>query len=118
MSHTVLVVEDDTSVRIATKRLLTSMDITVISFENGVGVYEYLCAHSEVDLVLTDWEMPIKDGIALTREIRSNPQFSTLSIIMVSGKDDSSLAFRAGVDEYFRKGSKGNLLDVVMEFLE
>jgi two-component system cell cycle response regulator len=61
---------------------------------------------NRADLIISDWKMPIMDGIQLCREIRAGdaPQWHT-HFILVSGRRDRQLVegLRAGADEYLTK---------------
>ncbi|MFT9640050.1 response regulator, partial [Alcaligenes phenolicus] len=37
-----------------------------------------------VDLVITDWSMPVMDGVTLCRTLHTNPTFSQLPIVLMS----------------------------------
>jgi len=59
-----------------------------------------------VDLLLTDWNMPIMDGIQLVEKVRSASDFEELPILMFtarSAKEDVVRALQAGVDTYITK---------------
>ena len=60
-----------------------------------------------LDLVITDWEMPVMDGIELIKNLKSNKKASKTPVIMLTGKMISSenleIAFAAGATDYIRK---------------
>lgn len=43
---------------------------------------------AEVDIVITDWVMPIMDGISLVKEIRKDPELRSIPILMLTTKSD------------------------------
>lgn len=55
----------------------------VIEAEDGVDAFEK-AQQQQIDLVLTDVNMPNKDGIALVRELRGLPQFKFTPMIMLT----------------------------------
>jgi len=60
----------------------------------------------KVDFVITDWNMPEMDGLALVTSIRTSEEFKKLPILMVttrSVKDDIVEALKAGVNNYIVK---------------
>jgi two-component system chemotaxis response regulator CheY len=60
----------------------------------------------KVDFVITDWNMPEMDGLALVTSIRTSDEFKALPILMVttrSVKDDIVEALKAGVNNYIVK---------------
>ena len=57
-------------------------------------------------MVLTDWNMPIMDGIELVEKIRSTPEYERLPILLFtarSTKEDVLRALQAGIDTYITK---------------
>lgn len=59
-----------------------------------------------VDIVLTDWNMPGMGGIEMVRNLRANPAFAKLPILLVTARsvrDDVVEAAKAGVDGYVVK---------------
>ena len=59
-----------------------------------------------VDFVITDWNMPEMDGLALVTTIRTTEEFKELPILMVttrSVKEDIVEALKAGVSNYIVK---------------
>lgn len=58
------------------------------------------------DLVLLDINLPGISGLELLQQIRSNPEYKTLPVIMVSGEEeDETLArcFNLGANDYIKK---------------
>jgi two-component system chemotaxis response regulator CheV len=59
-----------------------------------------------LSLVLTDVEMPEMDGYILTRNIKSDPRFAGVPVVMhssLSGMSNQQLGVSVGVDEYVPK---------------
>lgn len=63
------------------------------------------------NIVLVDWNMPELDGIALCKWIKSCPAYKkgphlyVLFLTVNDGKENETMAFRAGADGYVVKGS-------------
>lgn len=58
------------------------------------------------DLVLLDWNMPGRSGVALMRQLRLDTQTRQLPVIMLTARDDEQdkvTAFEAGADDYVTK---------------
>ena len=81
---TILLVEDEESVRAFAARALASRGYTVLEADTGVTALEVMDDHEgEVDLVVSDVVMPEMDGPTLLKEVRKrNPK---MKVIFVSG---------------------------------
>ena len=65
-----------------------------------------LLQSSKVDLVLTDWSMPVMDGIELIRQLRDSPQFRSLPVLLFTSRNDKEdvvAALKAGADSFITK---------------
>jgi len=105
----VLLVDDDDQARAATHEYLMAMgidDITIAS--NGADALKCLSKDPTIDLVLSDWDMPLMDGHSLLKQIRQNPQLQHLPFIMLTSPRSSEiekvmLAAESLVDSYIVK---------------
>jgi two-component system, cell cycle sensor histidine kinase and response regulator CckA len=82
---TVLVVDDEDTLRVAIQRLLESHGFQVITAPNGAAALQLLedDASPKVSLVLTDLRMPVMDGRQLAAALaRRHP---SLPIVFMSG---------------------------------
>ena len=70
--RTCLVVDDSRVIRKVSRHILESLDFTVEEAENGRKALS-AAAIRMPDLVVTDWDMPVMDGIAFVRELRRAP---------------------------------------------
>lgn len=88
MEKTIIVADDNDSLRNYTSILLEQQGFTVVQAHDGTEVLDVLKARP-IDLVLMDIEMPVLDGIQTTRKIRSSKTiYSDMPIIAHTG--DSS----------------------------
>ena len=92
-----------------TRKILTlylkSRGSEVISTDNGLDAIEKLATHT-VNMILTDLDMPYMDGIGLIKTIRSDPNWSSLPILMVTteaGPEERARALKAGANGYVVK---------------
>ena len=83
MSKTVLVVDDSTSMRQMVSFTVKGAGFEVVEGANGQEGLQQLDAKA-VDLVITDLNMPVMDGIAMIREARTRPQCQFTPILMLT----------------------------------
>ena len=101
-TKTILVVDDETSVRSLLRRCFEMEDFEVIEADCGVEVMAALDAGG-IDLITLDLKLGGEDGLHLAREVRN--RFTT-PIIMVSGKGDlidRVVGLELGADDYISK---------------
>ena len=97
----VLVVDDNESMREVLATILSMSGHRCESAENGVEAMEKVM-QSRFDVVVTDVDMPEMDGIALTKELTQH--FSNLPVMIMTGDDGSEeSAIDAGAREFLRK---------------
>lgn len=102
----VLVVEDSFTVRELQRSILEAAGYRVKTAHDGRDGLNSVTSDEEIDLVVTDVEMPEMDGIELTRAIRAHPQRSSLPIVIVTSRasdEDERLGIEAGADAYMVK---------------
>ena len=93
---TILLVEDEDSVRAFGSRALTSRGYTVLQAASGIEALDLFADHDgTIDLVVSDVVMPEMDGPTLLRELRSRRP--DLKVIFVSGYAED--AFRKNLPE-------------------
>ena len=104
----VLVVEDSFTVRELQRSILESAGYRVETAHDGRQALERLALDPEIELVVTDVEMPELDGLALTRAIRSDPARASLPVVIVTSRssdEDRAAGLSAGADAYMTKPS-------------
>ena len=96
---TVLVADDSKVVRVKTGRLLEKLGWRVLLADDGQAALRCLVDDAP-DLLITDVEMPGLDGFALTRQLRADPRWARLPVIMITSSDDKhrAEAIAAGVN--------------------
>lgn len=105
----VLVVEDSLTVRELQRSILEAAGYRVVVARNGREGLDALLADDDVQLVLTDVEMPELDGIGLTEAIRASDRASTPIVILTSLDDEDARrrGLEAGADAYMVKSGFG-----------
>lgn len=106
MAHTILVVDDDPSIRTLLSVNLSAEGYEVVTADNGVEALAYLEDHA-VDLIVLDITMPQKDGWEVCKSIRDNEGARRQKILMLTARDtmrDRMIGKDLlGADEYVTK---------------
>jgi two-component system chemotaxis response regulator CheY len=85
MAKTILAIDDSTSIRQMVAFTLKSAGYTVIEAADGQeGLIKATANASAINLVLTDQNMPVMDGLTLIKTLRGMPQFSSMPILMLT----------------------------------
>lgn len=113
----VLVVDDDAMVRCIVVEYLKSFGFgTILEAKNGADALKYLRNYSvNVDLVISDWQMPMMDGHVLLKAVRNDPKRAAVKFIMVTSQSSQerfkiSRAKLLSVDGYIIKPFHGIVL--------
>ena len=102
----VLIVDDQQSMRGICKYILTQLGFTnIIEAKSGRDALGKLEKQS-VDLIISDWNMDDIDGLTLLRVIRKHPKTAGMPFIMATGRSDKEQvkeAISSGVNNYIIK---------------
>lgn len=101
-----LVVDDSRAARMLVRRIVGAFGFEILEAGDGKQALEVLEAEGLVDLMLVDWNMPVMDGLALVKAVRSVRSYADISILMVSSESDPRQIARAlmtGADDYLIK---------------
>lgn len=101
----VLLVDDEPTQRLLISRILSRAGYEVVTAENGRQALERVQTGT-IPLLVTDWEMPEMDGIALCRAIRSMQLEGYVYTIVVTSRDAIEhvvMGLQAGADDYLTK---------------
>lgn len=117
----VLVVDDSISTRTLEQSILESAGYQVLTAVDGLDAWRVL-QQEQVDLVVSDIEMPRMDGFALCEAIRGSRRMAELPVVLVTALESDAHRARgleAGADAYILKSSfdQQNLLDVVQQLI-
>lgn len=83
MSKTILVVDDQWNIRKFVSLALTTKGYSVVEAENGEQALECLRKNS-IDLIVTDWNMPVMSGREVLRKLIEHKQLSHLPFVVLS----------------------------------
>jgi two-component system chemotaxis response regulator CheY len=88
MAKTILTVDDSASMRQMIGMTLTGAGYGVL--EAGDGAQGLAVARGKsIDMVLTDLNMPVMDGITLIRELRKLPTMTGIPIVLITTESDA-----------------------------
>ncbi len=114
----VLVVDDMAISRQLLMQMLETIGIdTVFSASNGLEGLKTL-ASTPVDIVISDLNMPVMDGLELLMALRDDRRFYTIGFIMCSGEETSEKldkAWQHGVHKFLPKPFDINKLIACLE---
>jgi len=99
----ILLVDDEENTRMALSRLLAREGYLVSTVANGLEALDYLREH-DVNLIVTDINMPEMDGISFLRE--ANKSFPGINVILITaygGVESYIEAINLGAFEYINK---------------
>lgn len=110
----VLVVDDADTMRRIVCNLFRGLGIKNLrEAENGNTALQELKA-KKVDLVVSDWNMPVMSGIELLRAIRADEELKSIPVLMVTAeakKENIIEAVQAGASNYIVKPFNAKTLE-------
>ncbi len=101
----VLLVDDSIIARKVETAMIESLGFTVEGAIDGIDAREKMHL-GDYDILVTDLEMPRLDGFGLTRQLRNEPKYEDLPILVISTREspeDRMRAIEAGADAYLVK---------------
>ena len=122
----ILVVDDDPDILDAITTILSTQPYSIDTARDGIECVDKVRA-GVPDLIVLDLLMPKKDGFAVVRELRDNPRYAKVPIlILTSVREDASrrryeleTGLAMDVQDYLEKPvSPADLLERVSNLLE
>lgn len=105
-NHKVMVVDDSIPVRTKVKNILLSQQFQVFAAAHGEEALAYFKDNPDIKFVLTDYNMPVIDGMELVRQLREKYDKNDLSIIALTSTDDVNVAakfLKIGANDFIIK---------------
>ncbi|SDM29171.1 diguanylate cyclase domain-containing protein [Halarsenatibacter silvermanii] len=107
----ILIVDDAREIRKLLEKYLQLAGYENIDFASGceelfTAIKDYDLEEGELDLILLDIVLPDGNGVEICRQLKMEPHFKDIPIIMVTGRDDGDTlkeAFSAGAMDYIKK---------------
>jgi len=102
-----LVVDDSSTMRRIIKNTLARLGYKdVLEGADGVEGWNQMDTNPDIEMLITDWNMPEMNGLELVKKVRADERFVDIPIIMVTtegGKAEVITALKAGVNNYIVK---------------
>ena len=121
MGKMVLVVDDCRTTKKIVSLYLNNAGLKTIAAGNGVEAIEKLVT-SEVDIIISDLNMPQMDGTGLIEWVRTNPSYRDIPIVILTTENDNvrkSELLNKGATAFLTKPiTKENLIAEVTRILE
>lgn len=101
-----MVVDDSMVFRKQMQNMLENLFYKVITVAHGEEALNLINLRDDISLVLTDYNMPVMDGLELTAEIRKKHDKNDISILAISSNNDeeiNALFLKEGANDYINK---------------
>ena len=99
----ILVVDDETRMRILVKDFLIKAGFDVIEAEDGCKALDLFYEDKDIALIVLDVMMPKMDGWEVCKEIRESSKVPIIMLTARGDERDELQGFQLGVDEYIAK---------------
>jgi two-component system chemotaxis response regulator CheY len=110
----ILVVDDFPTMRRIVKTLMRQNGFSdFLEAEDGAQALDMLRKNSDIEFVVSDWNMPNMTGIELLKAVRADPKLKHLPFLMVTAeaeKENIIEAVKSGVSNYVVKPFTGQTL--------
>jgi len=104
--HKVLVVDDSMVFRKQMSSFLENLFFKVYSVAHGEEALNMIQTHPDISLIITDYNMPVMNGLELVYEVRKEHDKNDLCIIAISSNNDeeiNALFLKQGANDYIGK---------------
>jgi CheY-like chemotaxis protein len=117
----VLVADDAPDILVVIQKTLESAGYEVITAANGKEAYQK-AIEIKPDLIISDILMPLMNGFKLCDELKNNPNYGHIPIILMTAvyrqPDHIEMGFKYGADAYIAKPFKNDqLLEIVKQLM-
>ncbi len=116
---TILLAEDEESNSNLIKMILKSSGVNILFAENGSQAVDLCRNEKGISMVLMDIKMPVMDGLAATRLIKSfRNSLPIIATTAYADINDKQMCFDAGCNDYLSKPfRKGDLINMISKYL-
>src|SRR2546423_15668282 len=82
----VLIAEDDRTSSLLLRRVLEGLGHEVVAVTNGAEAIEQLTRKDDLQVVISDWVIPVMDGLQLCRHIRGRQHARYVYVLVVTAR--------------------------------
>lgn len=93
MAKTALVVDDSPSMRLLVTQVLRACGFATVEAENGADAITKL--GPSIDLVISDVNMPVMDGVTFVQKLRAVPSMKSTPVLMLTTEVGQAIKDRA-----------------------
>jgi len=105
MKQKILVLDDSPFMLTVISDMLKRLNYEVTTVDNGNDACQKV-ESDRFDMIITDLNMPVMDGLEFTKQVRTYPNCRFVPIVMLSSEDDAekvSKAKKLGISTFLRK---------------
>lgn len=116
---TIMVIDDDLTLRLIAEKKLTQQGYQVVSAGSGKEGLQ-LFIKQMPDLLLLDYELPDMTGVNLCHQLRNELSLSNIPILFIAGKDDYisiENAFQVGATDFSSKPLNWTILMYRIQYM-
>lgn len=106
----ILVIDDSITQANYIKEILEKLLVKVSIVKNGIDALSLLKKNKNISLILSDYEMPIMDGLEFTKRIRVHKYYNQIPIIIVTNIYDIYLK-----KQFYKYGANDILIKPILE---
>lgn len=104
--YKVMVVEDVMQTRNDVKKILQNLQFQVFTAAHGEEAMNYFADNSDIKLVVSDYGMPVKDGLEVLKELREQKDKNELGVIMMTSANENvsgAVFLKNGANDFIAK---------------
>jgi diguanylate cyclase (GGDEF)-like protein len=105
-AHKVMVVDDSLIFRNQMKKMVENLFFQVFALAHGEEALLILEENPDIKIIITDYNMPVMDGLELTKAVRQRYTKNQLSIFVLSSSEDSDVSamfLKRGANDFITK---------------
>lgn len=110
----ILIVEDFESLMAVQTNILNELGyMNVIGAADGKQAFDILESGEGIDCIISDWNMPVMDGLELLKKVRTDDRFKHLPFILLTSETEKKgilTAIECGVNNYIVKPATAEVL--------